>query len=84
MTNSALFLSRWMSCSLKRLAVLIWLSFKTSITDPYDTSFFRFSHYLNNLQKFVADQGGGFMMIGGDISFSQGGYDGTAIEDILL
>ncbi|HHT9114291.1 MAG: hypothetical protein HZA47_06295 [Planctomycetes bacterium] len=50
---------------------------------PYDTSFFRFSHYLNNLQKFVADQGGGFMMIGGDISFSQGGYDGTAIEDIL-
>jgi len=50
---------------------------------PYDTSFFRFSHYLNNLQKFVTDQGGGFMMIGGDISFSQGGYDGTAIEDIL-
>ena len=50
---------------------------------PYDTSFFRFSHYLNNLQKFVTEQGGGFMMIGGDISFSQGGYDGTAIEDIL-
>ena len=50
---------------------------------PYDTSFFRFSHYLNNLQKFAAEQGGGFMMIGGDISFSQGGYDGTAIEDIL-
>lgn len=50
---------------------------------PYDTSFFRFSHYLNNLQKFVEVQGGGFMMIGGDISFSQGGYDGTAIEDIL-
>ena len=50
---------------------------------PYDTSFFRFSHYLNNLQKFVEDQGGGFMMVGGDISFSQGGYDGTAIEDIL-
>ncbi|WKZ18996.1 MAG: glutamine amidotransferase [Candidatus Jettenia sp. CY-1] len=50
---------------------------------PYDTSFFRFSHYLNNLQKFVIDQGGGFLMIGGDISFSQGGYDGTAIEEIL-
>ena len=50
---------------------------------PYDTSFFRFSHYLNNLQKFVTEQGGGFMMIGGDISFSQGGYDGTEIEDIL-
>jgi uncharacterized membrane protein len=50
---------------------------------PYDTSFFRFSHYLNNLRKFVEGQGGGFMMVGGDISFSQGGYDGTAIEDIL-
>lgn len=50
---------------------------------PYDTSFFRFSHYLNNIQKFVTEQGGGFMMIGGDISFSQGGYDGTPIEEIL-
>ncbi len=50
---------------------------------PYDTSFFRFSHYLKNIQKFVKEQGGGFVMIGGDISFSQGGYDGTAIEEIL-
>ncbi|MCF6157161.1 MAG: hypothetical protein E3K32_01010 [wastewater metagenome] len=50
---------------------------------PYDMSFFRFSHYLNNLQRFVTEQGGGFLMIGGDISFSQGGYDGTAIEEIL-
>jgi len=50
---------------------------------PYDTSFFRFSHYLNNIHKFVMEQGGGFMMVGGDISFSQGGYDGTAIEEIL-
>ncbi len=50
---------------------------------PYDTSFFRFSHYLNNIQRFVTEQGGGFMMVGGDISFSQGGYDGTAIEEIL-
>jgi hypothetical protein len=50
---------------------------------PYDTSFFRFSHYLNNIKKFVTEQGGGFVMVGGDISFSHGGYDGTAIEDIL-
>ncbi len=50
---------------------------------PYDTSFFRFSHYLNNLQKFVMEQGGGFMMIGGDISFSQGGYDDTPLDEIL-
>ncbi|MFO0794995.1 MAG: glutamine amidotransferase [Candidatus Brocadiaceae bacterium] len=50
---------------------------------PYDSSFFRFSYYLTNLKKFVTEQGGGFIMVGGDISFSQGGYDGTAIEDIL-
>jgi len=50
---------------------------------PYDAGFFRFSHYLNNIKKFVTDQGGGFVMIGGDISFSQGGYDGTALEEIL-
>jgi uncharacterized membrane protein len=50
---------------------------------PYDTAFLRFSHYLNNLQEFVTEQGGGFLMIGGDISFSQGGYDGTPIDEIL-
>ncbi|GAN32207.1 MAG: hypothetical protein DYG83_12275 [Candidatus Brocadia sp. AMX2] len=50
---------------------------------PYDTSFFRFSHYLGNIQKFVTEMGGGFLMIGGDISFSQGGYDGTPIDEIL-
>ncbi|TVM03525.1 MAG: hypothetical protein CV087_04715 [Candidatus Brocadia sp. WS118] len=50
---------------------------------PYDAAVFRFSHYLSNLRKFVTEQGGGFMMIGGDISFSQGGYDGTPIDEIL-
>lgn len=50
---------------------------------PYESSFFRFSHYLNNLKKYVTEQGGGFVMVGGDISFSEGGYDGTAIEEIL-
>lgn len=50
---------------------------------PYETAFFRFSHYLTNLRGFVTEQGGGFMMIGGDISFSQGGYDGTPLDEIL-
>ncbi len=50
---------------------------------PYDSSFFRFSHYLKNIQKFVTELGGGFLMIGGDISFSTGGYDGTPIDEIL-
>jgi len=50
---------------------------------PYDTAFFRFSHYLTNLKRFVTEQGGGFIMVGGDISFSQGGYDGTPLDEIL-
>ncbi|MCF6150228.1 MAG: hypothetical protein E3K37_16430 [Candidatus Kuenenia sp.] len=50
---------------------------------PYDSSIYRFSYYLNNIKTFVKDQGGGFLMIGGDLSFTQGGYDGTAIEEIL-
>ncbi|MBM4053848.1 MAG: hypothetical protein FJ264_04070 [Planctomycetes bacterium] len=50
---------------------------------PYDSSIYRFSYYLNNIETFVKEQGGSFLMIGGDLSFTQGGYDGTAIEEIL-
>ncbi len=39
--------------------------------------------YLRNIQRFVADQGGAFMMIGGGNSLSSGGYDNTPIEEIL-
>lgn len=39
--------------------------------------------YLDNVRAFVADSGGGFMMIGGDLSFSDGEYEGTPIADIL-
>ncbi len=39
--------------------------------------------YLENVKRFVEDSGGGFMMIGGDLSFSEGEYDGTPIADIL-
>lgn len=39
--------------------------------------------YLRNIKSFVADQGGAFMMIGGESSFSSGGYDNSPIEEIL-
>ncbi len=39
--------------------------------------------YLRNIQSFVVNQGGAFMMIGGESSFSSGGYDNTPIEEIL-
>ncbi|MBE7546428.1 MULTISPECIES: glutamine amidotransferase [Candidatus Kuenenia] len=50
---------------------------------PYDSPIYRFSYYLSNIETFVKDHGGGFLMMGGDLSFTQGGYDGTSIEEIL-
>lgn len=44
---------------------------------PYDVR-----QYLTHIAKFVLD-GGGFAMIGGDLSFSSGGYAGTSIERLL-
>lgn len=44
---------------------------------PYDMR-----QYLPNIAKFVKE-GGGFAMIGGDLSFESGGYAGTPIEEIL-
>ena len=37
---------------------------------------------LNNIKDYVQD-GGAFLMVGGDLSFHGGGYERTAIEDIL-
>ncbi len=38
--------------------------------------------YLPHLRKYV-EQGGGLAMIGGDLSFSSGGYAGTAVSRVL-
>lgn len=50
---------------------------------PYDLSLFRFPYYLSKIRDYVFETAGGFIMIGGDLAFSQGGYDGTPIEDII-
>ncbi|MFN3467516.1 MAG: glutamine amidotransferase, partial [Candidatus Brocadiales bacterium] len=50
---------------------------------PYDATMFRFGYYLANVERYVRQDGGGFLMIGGDLSFSHGGYDGTPLEEIL-
>lgn len=50
---------------------------------PYDATMSRFSYYLANVERYVRQDGGGFLMVGGDLSFSHGGYDGTPVEDIL-
>jgi uncharacterized membrane protein len=38
--------------------------------------------YLNNVADYVKN-GGGFLMLGGDLTFSEGDYDGSPIADIL-
>ncbi|MBN2362274.1 MAG: hypothetical protein JXR83_22670 [Deltaproteobacteria bacterium] len=39
--------------------------------------------YLQNVRDFVTEQGGGLAMIGGDLSFSEAGYGGTPIAEVL-
>ena len=48
---------------------------------------FRYSPFIDkknlpNIKEYV-EQGGAFLMIGGDLSFEGGGYDRTPVEDIL-
>ncbi|MEE9258642.1 MAG: glutamine amidotransferase, partial [Nitrospinaceae bacterium] len=48
---------------------------------------FKFSPFIDkknlaNIKEYV-EQGGAFLMIGGDLSFQGGGYDRTPVEDIL-
>lgn len=38
--------------------------------------------YLSNLKTYV-EEGGAFLMIGGDLSFQNGGYERTPVEEIL-
>ncbi|MCI0690930.1 glutamine amidotransferase [candidate division KSB1 bacterium] len=38
---------------------------------------------LELIREFVAERGGGFMMLGGRAAFSQGGYDETALAELL-
>jgi len=44
---------------------------------PYDMD-----RYLDSIAEYVRD-GGGFAMLGGNLSFASGGYSGTPIEEIL-
>jgi len=39
--------------------------------------------YLSNVRDFVVEQGGGFAMIGGDLSYSEAGYATTPLAEIL-
>lgn len=52
------------------------------ILDDVEAEFFtRDQLYL--IRDFVSRRGGGFLMLGGQESFSKGGYAGTPVEDVL-
>lgn len=52
------------------------------ILDDLESDFFT-ADQRSLIQKFVADRGGGFMMLGGPDSLAQGKYDRTPIGDML-
>ncbi|HAV65394.1 MAG TPA: hypothetical protein DCY13_23840, partial [Verrucomicrobiales bacterium] len=52
------------------------------IVDDLEAEFFK-PDQLALLQKFVSERGGGFMMLGGQESFQEGGYDRTPVGNML-
>jgi uncharacterized membrane protein len=57
-------------------------SFDLVVFQNFDYGPYNMRQYLPQISDYVRD-GGGFAMIGGDRSFSSGGYAGTAVADIL-
>lgn len=58
-------------------------SFDIVIFQNFNYRPYQMGVYLKNIRDFVEKTGGGFMMIGGALSFSEGDYDGTPIANIL-
>ncbi len=52
------------------------------ILDDVESSFFN-SEQMMLMRQFVAERGGGFIMLGGQESFLGGGFEGTPIGDLL-
>ena len=57
-------------------------SFDLVLFQNFNFGPYNMRRYLDNVADFVRD-GGGFAMIGGDLSFASGGYAGTPIEELL-
>ncbi|GAB4263810.1 MAG: hypothetical protein Kow0092_14970 [Deferrisomatales bacterium] len=58
-------------------------SFDAVIFANFDYAPYVPRRYLDNLVRFVREDGGGFAMLGGDRSFALGRYEGTPLEAIL-
>jgi uncharacterized membrane protein len=57
-------------------------SFDLIVFQNFNFGPYNMRQYLGNIAKFVRD-GGGFVMVGGELSFASGGYEGTPMEEIL-
>lgn len=57
-------------------------SFDLVLFQNFNFAPYNMRRYLDNIADFVHD-GGGFAMIGGDLSFASGGYANTPIESVL-
>ena len=57
-------------------------SFDLVIFQNFTYRGFNMRQYLPRIRDYVKN-GGGFIMLGGDLSFANGGYSGTPIESIL-
>lgn len=58
-------------------------TFDVVIFQDFNYRPYQMAPYLENVKQFVEDAGGGFMMIGGELSFSEGDYEGTPVADVL-
>ena len=52
------------------------------ILDDLESAFFM-PHQRELIRRHVSERGGGFMMLGGQESFTQGGYENTPIAELL-
>jgi uncharacterized membrane protein len=57
-------------------------TFDLVVFQNFDYLPYGMAQYLGNVRRYV-EEGGSFVMIGGEKSFSEGRYQGTYIEDIL-
>ena len=58
-------------------------TFDVVIFQDFNFRPYQMGRYLQNVKDFVEEAGGGFLMIGGSLSFSEGDYDNTPIAEIL-
>jgi len=58
-------------------------SFDLVIFQDFNFGPYQMRQYLPKIRNFVVEDGGGFVMVGGELSFASGGYARTPIEEIL-